>query len=172
MGLTAIHTNVLTADVHKRVQKDTCFFNMLNYIRLCYQGSWKQQIRQRLSNMRRPGKRIQDDADKENQPTQPTQPPPKKTPSNTRAGSIVEAHTDEDSDTDSYEEKVQKLQTELASGKPSRKVIRRLMRATHTKRRAWILSKDAPCVATVIEVFPCLKTSKYVSATHYVYVWE
>ncbi len=62
-----------------------------------------------------------------------------------------------------YEEDAHKLRTELALEKPSQKVIKKLMKKTYKKRRVWILEKDAPTISMVIEAFPCLKKSKYVS---------
>lgn len=62
-----------------------------------------------------------------------------------------------------YENQVEKLQAELQLETPSRKRIKRLMKSTFTQRRAWITAKDSPTVQTILERFPCLKESKYVS---------
>ncbi len=126
---------------------------------LCYvQGSWKIQLRQRLSNLRQPApgqKRDRDESDKENQPTQPK---PKR--SSVRVGSVVDTQL---ADQESYDENVCKLSAELELEKPNRKTVRRLMKVTFPQRRAWITEEDAPTVPAIIEQFPCLKGSKYVS---------
>ena len=45
---------------------------------------------------------------------------------------------------------------------PSSKVIRKVMKDTFALRRKWIIA-EAPQVSTVLQKFPALKTSKYVS---------
>ena len=45
---------------------------------------------------------------------------------------------------------------------PSSKVIRKVMKDTFALRRQWIIA-EAPQVSTVLQKFPALKTSKYVS---------
>ena len=56
-----------------------------------------------------------------------------------------------------------KVQEELRSEKPGRKILRRLMKSTFTQGGAWITSSDSPMVEVILGKFPCLKGSKYVS---------
>ena len=54
------------------------------------------------------------------------------------------------------------LQDEIVKEKPSRKTIKLLMKSTFIGRRQWIKS-DSPLVGEVLEVFPEIKKTKYVS---------
>jgi hypothetical protein len=60
------------------------------------------------------------------------------------------------------EDEVQKLQTEFSKGKPSRKAVKKIMTKTFKVRREWICH-HVPRVGEVLEKFPPLKQSKYVS---------
>jgi len=51
---------------------------------------------------------------------------------------------------------------ELKKSNPSSKVLRHVMKDTFKLRREWILT-EAPPVSCVLQKFPALKTSKYVS---------
>ncbi len=51
---------------------------------------------------------------------------------------------------------------EASKERPSTKVIRRLMRTTFPRRRKWIV-EASPSVPSVLESYPALKTTKYVS---------
>lgn len=77
-----------------------------------------------------------------------------------RVGETNEGDTEADSD--SYESEVADLQIELDKERPKKKTIKRLMKSTFLGRRHWI-TKDQPVVREVLEVFPCLSQSKYVS---------
>ena len=61
-----------------------------------------------------------------------------------------------------YDEDVSSLKEEWATEKPSRKVVRALMRSTRTHRNRWIRS-DMPHIEEILQTFPCLKKIKYVS---------
>ena len=120
-------------------------------------------MRQKLSNMRRPltgEKRDREELDKDDQRT-----PKKSKPSGVRAGSTIDTPcTDqESSNQESYDANVRKLHAELELEKSNRKTVRKLMKATFPQRRAWIAAEDAPMVPAIIEQFPCLNASKYVS---------
>ncbi len=62
-----------------------------------------------------------------------------------------------------YEEMTAQGVSEALKEKPSTKIVRRVMRNTYPRRRKWIL-EESPTVASVLESFPALKTSKYVSS--------
>lgn len=63
-----------------------------------------------------------------------------------------------------YEHLCVELQGECSKERSSSKVVQRLMNKTFQKRRKWIIF-DLPSVGTVLETFPPLRTSKYVSFT-------
>jgi hypothetical protein len=65
-------------------------------------------------------------------------------------------------DTDIYEENVELGLLEWMKPHPSSKVIRKVMKDTFALRRQWILTESPP-VGIVLQKFPPLKTSKYVS---------
>ena len=60
------------------------------------------------------------------------------------------------------DEEVHKLQTELSKDKPSGKAVRKIMKKTFEMRREWICH-HMPRVSEVLEKFPPLKRSKFVS---------
>ncbi len=95
-------------------------------------------------------------ARKEKEPVHPVQ----KKPKHSRRESTIDAQCISQDD---YDDNMKKLHAELQSANPSRKVVRRLMKAMFPQRRAWITAEDSPTVPVILEQFPCLKRSKYVS---------
>lgn len=76
-----------------------------------------------------------------------------------RVGSVVE-------DTvisEDYEDNIQKLKEEWASSSRSKKLMKKLMKATYASRRHWV-TQENPTVTMVLETFPCLAMPKFVSS--------
>lgn len=130
------------------------------------QGAWKNQLRRKFKNMRRPAsKRSASELDdKENQ----EEPVTKKTRTSDDGDHTGDRddgdHTgDSDDGTGQIDDKeVHKLQTELSKDKPSGKAVRKIMKKTFEMRREWICH-HMPGVSEVLEKFPPLKRSKFVS---------
>ncbi len=66
------------------------------------------------------------------------------------------------STSDDYEESLGNFQAELAKDIPNRKQLKTLMKSTFSGRRSWIRS-DRPSLSEVLDVFPTLKKTKFVS---------
>ncbi len=117
-------------------------------------GSVKQQLRNKMKNMRRPltsskqKKRANEDCDEDDNP------PPKQP----RACNEDEEAEQSAGDRD-Y---MLKLNDELRKKSPRAKKIKRLMKKTFAERQRWIRT-DRPGVSEVLDVFPPLKKSKGVS---------
>ena len=121
------------------------------------QGSWKEQLRSKFKNMRRPprGEKRPRERDPEDEDQQPAR--------RTRGGRIA-LTTDESA---VYEENITNLNAELQKHKPKSKRIKSLMGATHNGRRAWI-ENDQPSVQAVLEKFILLKKPKHVGHSSYI----
>jgi len=61
-----------------------------------------------------------------------------------------------------YDDEVEELRKEWKEPKPKKKKIRSLMNATYKRRRDWI-NESLPLVPEILQLFPPLRTSKYVS---------
>ena len=66
-----------------------------------------------------------------------------------------------------YDEDVRSLKEEWAKEKPSKKVVKTLMRSTRNLRNTWIRS-NTPQIEEILRTFPCLKKLKYVSLLSYI----
>ena len=65
------------------------------------------------------------------------------------------------SDGDVYESKLKRLQEECEKATPKGSLVKRLMTATFSGRRKWIL-EETPSISDVLQVFPPLKQSQRV----------
>ena len=68
----------------------------------------------------------------------------------------------EDDNDDAYNENVDKLRDLLSSAKRPKKEIKSLMKATRSCRQRWIV-QECPETQAVLDKFPFLKKTKYVS---------
>lgn len=124
------------------------------------QGSWKEQLRRKFKNLRRPStssggskrSREEHDGGRSDENDAPTR-RPKKTRSEF---AVTEAEGN------SYDDNVIELQMEAEKDAPSKTKLKRLMQDTFTKRRQWI-NNDLPTVLEVVEKFPPLKKPRSVS---------
>jgi hypothetical protein len=116
-------------------------------------GSWKIQLRQRLSNMRRPSKN-DTTGDTSQQCSGEDQ---------DAVGSII--YDQNSYQEQSYDENLQLLQSELGKSSVLRnkQSIKLLMESTFTERHRWIID-DMPLVYQVLDLFPPLKEVKYLMA--------
>lgn len=75
----------------------------------------------------------------------------------------VKLHMDEEIDEEEYEEALEKLR-ELGKHKKGvdRKELKHLMEVTKLRHHNWI-RRDRPLIQEILEKFPCLATSKWVS---------
>ena len=121
------------------------------------QGSWKEQLRMKFRNFRRPVRVEKHPRESEEEENEVTTQAPKRS----RGGKVV--MTDED--TQQYEEKAGRLRDECGKQNPKKKRVKRLMEATYNGRRAWV-EDDLPRVFDVLEKFPPLKQPKHVSHTY------
>lgn len=109
--------------------------------------------------MRRPAeKRVRETSDQNDD-----MPSPKRTRSATpkRAGSDLQVEPD----MSQYADLMATLENELQKENPKGKRVRRAMKDTFAGRRKWI-QDSCPPVSDIIDKFPLLKESKYVSCTH------
>ena len=127
------------------------------------QGSWKQQLRRKFKNMRRPSgkKRPREESEAEREEpsvlegsssTEHGEPLADSQPKKNRRASEIAVTEDEEN---GYDDNVAALAEETAKSEPSRKVIKSLMAKTFTKRRQWIFD-ECPRVQDVVDKFPPL----------------
>ncbi len=149
-------------------------------ILLLLQGTWKETLKQKFRNGRRPLKRTLpesgDSGAEENVPPLPatsqaqcSNKKKRKQGMNARARCLtysfflgIADNNQHDIIDERYTQQLEELADEHHKEVPSRSQVKKLMKVTFGGRRSWIL-KDTPTVAEVIQVFPSLKLPSAVS---------
>ena len=127
------------------------------------QGSWKQQLRIKFINFRRPALSKKRAREREGEELEVTTQAPKR-----GRGRRLRVMSDEDRK--QYEEEARRLRDECGKQSPKKKRVKYLMEATYNGRRVWV-EDDLPQVFDVLEKFPPLKKPKHVSHSFKFYVY-